>query len=406
MMIKNNTLLKRKILALVIIAGLSMGVSIANADDIKWILYKSDTGIFDVRAANKFDTKTSSFRIDDERIANSSTAISVVDQRRFKDTFKSYLIKIDQTIGPALTYDQIETFLNYEIQNYTNRYIDMNAVIKNKELKYFNGKPGAELQISYEDPDMGARSTRVRILYTDATRVEQSLTGDEHILYGYQAKKFFKTLLIRDGLSYTEGKLGGDWGTHTSPMGLFTVFLPHPAPPYVMKEPRIKAASKNSELISQTFYDPVWGHKIFYRVHGYKFNQELSMANVKKVLFDKHVSKYKRDSSTFQFTKTPTENHMILETEMNINPPSKALHANFARLRVFFAKNYMVVQEIISTKPLATSTLIDKTMNLIEFHPDKVNEVSQKSQNPSESQTKPQEEELEEPEGKVEATVN
>ncbi len=357
-----------------------MGFSTTNADGGQWDYYVSDTGIFEVQTPMEFETETINFRLDNERVVHSSTAISMADQRRFKNAFKSHLIQFDQTIGPALTDDQIEIFLSYDVKNYTKRYDGMNAVLKKKELKFIRGFPGAELHISYEDPEIGVQNVRARIIYTDVTRLEQSLTGNQYIMYDYKADKFFETLDVEEGLHYSVGKIDEGWGHYTSPLGIFSVSIPRATPPYVAKDPKITHSEKK-ELISQTIHDPIWGHNIFYRVYGYQFDQPLTAASVQNILTKNHISKYKKGKSSISYEKTSTDTHHIVETQMSIQAPQKAPYASYAHLRVFFIDNYMIVQEVISSKELVKSALANSLMSFVEFHPDKAAKKLQPPEN-------------------------
>lgn len=357
-----------KKLTTLLFAGLVAVAPTAVADDYKWSTHQSSTGIFDISVPSEMETSINKLRLDEQRVASSSTLISIHDQRRYKGTFKSYLVRLDQTIGPALTHEQIELLLNTDLKDYLFRYDGMNPVVKNSELKFFNNKPGAEILVQYQDPELGVQNTRARIVYTDASRIELSLTGDSHILYGFKADKFFESLAVNEGLTRDQGKLSVDWKTHISPLGIFSVSLPPVTDPFVPEAPKMTKTQK-TDLISQTFLDPVWGQKIFYRVHGYKFDRSLSQKNFQKVIFEHHINKFKPPPGNIKFKKTPEAGYNVIEAEFPITPPAKASYANYVRLRILHSGRHLVVQEIICSKNFMASPLIGNLLGNLVFDP-------------------------------------
>ncbi|HBR69850.1 MAG TPA: hypothetical protein DEA55_10800 [Rhodospirillaceae bacterium] len=357
-----------KKLTALLFAGVVAIAPTAIADDYKWTTYQSNTGIFEIMVPSEMEATNNKLRIDEQRVASSSTLISMHDQRRYKGTFKSYLVRLDQSIGPPLTHEQIELLLNTDLKDYLIRYEEMNPVVKNSELKFFNNKPGAEILVQYQDPELGTQNTRARILYTDASRLEMSLTGDPHILHGFKADKFFESMVVNEGLSYDPGKLNVDWKTHISPLGIFSVSLPPVIDPFVPEAPKITKTQK-TDLISQTFLDPVWGQKIFYRVHGYKFDRNLSQKNLQKVIFEQHINKFRPPPGNIKFQKTKEADYDVIEAEFPITPPSKAVYATHARLRIIHSGRHLVVQEIICSKNFMSATLIGNLLGNLVFDP-------------------------------------
>lgn len=349
-------------------AGLVAAAPTAIADDYKWSMYQSNTGIFELLVPSEMEATNNKIRMDEQRVASSSTLISMHDQRRYKGTFKSYLVRLDQTIGPPLTHEQIELLLNTDLKDYLIRYEGMNPVVKNSELKFFNNKPGAEMVVQYLDPELGNQNTRVRILYTDASRIEMSLTGDTHILHGFKADKFFENLSVNEGLTYDQGKLSVDWKTHISPLDIYSVSLPPVIDPFVPEAPKITKTQK-TDMISQIFLDPVWGQKIFYRVHGYKFDRPLTQKNLQKVIFEQHINKFRPPPGTIKFKKTSESDHDVIEAEFPISPPAKAVYATHARLRIIHSGRHLVVQEIICSKNFMASPLISNLVGNLVFDP-------------------------------------
>jgi len=339
-----------------------------------WIVYKSETGIFDVRIPDEFETKVNPFRIDESRILQNAEIASVIDQRPFRNSIKSYIVKIDQTLGPSFTDADIHELIDDEIKTYSRHYSKLGGIIKKKKKGMFRNVPGVEIYITFEDPDLGTQGMRTRTIFLGVTRLRQTITGPDHIMYSYKSKDFFDSLIMYPGIATSKGAFGKDWEFHTSPLGIFTVALPPVNEPYVPKEPIIKS-SKKSEVIKHIIHDPVLDYNIFYNVYGYKFDRNLTYADVRQVLVKRHISKYGVDPSTLKFDRIIVDKIPTMQTDMTVYPPRKVPYLNYVRLKVFFKNNYMMVQEVMSSKALAKSGFTDNIMKLAAFHPESAVEL-------------------------------
>jgi hypothetical protein len=66
-----------------------------------------------------------------------------------------------------------------------------------------------------------------------------------------------------------------------------------------------------------------------------------------------------------------------METTFLIRPPEAYPYIHSVKLRSYFAGNYMIVQEILTSGPLSNSALAKNLSNYLKFTPEKTHEARQ-----------------------------
>lgn len=192
-----------------------------------WRTYEAPNGLFVARFPAEADFVSHTIRNSEETVLNSGELVAIVDQRPFKNAVKSYIVKFDQTIGQPFTLNEIKAYISSAIEDYVAYYGALNGTIKNKTIiEDEDGYITGEIDIKYEDEDMGAQGVNVRIKMSDYTKYEQIISGPDHIMYALEAKNFFSTFKMNYGQTKLNKSFSEDWVAHEAPSGLFTILLP------------------------------------------------------------------------------------------------------------------------------------------------------------------------------------
>ena len=336
-----------------------------------WTTYKSDTGAFTTLFPSDKKISRAFVRLEDANAAFSEEMSAVLDQRPYRNTVKRYVLKLDQTIGPALTKEEIEVLLDNEVETYKQYYAPMGGVLNDLKKGNFAGYPGREIYISYNDPEFGPQGIRAVFALTDVSKVAQIIMGSDDTIYAYKTKDYFASLGLWRGLSkVADGKFATGWKPYTVPSQIFTVDLPPVNPPFVLSDPKL-AVKGRSEIITDIFSDPVRQQKIFYTVTSHKFTAPLTFKDAEQVILSEHLNKYKISMRGLQFARNPDGKVPVITLESAIVPPNDRPYANYVRLRAYFYGPYMIVQEMVGSATLVRSEFINYTMAQIEFHPQK-----------------------------------
>jgi hypothetical protein len=373
-----NKKLKRS-LTLFLTTGLALlPVTVLKADD--WTNYESPSGVFMVRIPEGYTAATMQFMVGDERAAHSEELSSLIDQRPYKNTMKSYIIKFDQTIGPSLTSNDVAQILAEEFNGYINYYKKMEGVVRTRITDGVAGHWGGEIMISYRDPTFGVQSIRSRVLFNETTRLQQIVIGADDQMNSYATRDFFDSLVFESGVSKVEESVREKWLTMESPTGMFTMLYPDVlAPPYYTVEPKAQWDDKN-EVVSISFNDPVRNEKIFFNVYGYRFNSDLDYASVQEVLTKRHIMKQRSSAKGVRLNKGigtgKEEDGMVkfpfMETSYSIRPLKDFPYVTSVRLRAMFSGKTMLVMETMTSNALFTSPLVENLMSFVNYQPNKL----------------------------------
>lgn len=352
-----------------IIAGFSAGVYAAEG----WKEYKSKSGVYRSRVPTDYTLTESAFNFGNGALASSEELSKTIDQRPYTKTLKNYVIKFDQTIGPALTPEEVNVLLKDEMNLYIDYYSGLNGKIKEINDQGALGQWGGELYMTYDDPDVGLQHFKVRILFSESTKLHQIVIGPENTLNSYTTRDFFDKFYFYEGMAPTEEKIENTWLPLTSPKGRFTVqYPPELAPPYYTEEPVTNEGEK-ADYVGMAFRDPVRNHRIFYNVYSYSFGADLNYRTAQQVVFEKVIKKYRSTSSGLYFKKGVDEknNSSTLELTYNVNPQEGLPpFVQTIKIKAHFRGNTVVVQELMSSQLLVRSKFAEKLMNMFYFHPE------------------------------------
>lgn len=375
-------LLKRPLPGFLAFLVLTVPVA-ATAKD--WLVYQSPSGVYEARFPEGFKSSTTQFLIENERAVHAEETTAIVDQRPYKNTLKSYIIKFDQTFGPPLGNSNVAQLLNEEFQNYIDFYAPLGGVVVNRNTDGFDGHWGGEIQISYTDPEYGEQSLRARILYGEDTRLQQIVIGTRDLMDSYATRDFMQSLIFDPGVSIVKGTVREEWLMMESPTGMFTLLYPgQKAPPYFSAPPQASWDEK-TELVAAVYHDPVRNENVYFNIYGYQFDNDLDFPAVQEVLTKRHINKYRQAVKGIRFDKGISkgsekkgmQEFPFTETTFPIKPPKDHPYISNVRLRSFFAGKNMVVMETMTSNPLFTSTLVDNLMTFVNFQPNKMHEAVQ-----------------------------
>jgi hypothetical protein len=365
------TIKKPALLLLFFCIALTSATSVWAQADSDWEPYASDTGIFRSRVLKDHKVEINVLRIDPKTLIHSETVSSVVDERPFRNALRKYTIRVEQTLGEALTDEEINNMIDFELKYYTNYFRSKGGLVKTSEKNLYSNIIGGELYISYEDPKMeGLQGLRVRTVLSESTKVTQMVEGPDSIMRMLPTNDFFNSMVITPGLTKKNGELLAEWKTHVSPLEIFSATLPPVAPPYIMEEPAVNHAEK-SESMGIVVNDPVRGQKIFYNIYGYRLDRDLSFADAQKVALKRHVSKHLDVVKGIEFERNTKSKFPMMSVDYAIKAPEQYPYLGIVKLRVTFMKNYMIVQELVTSRDLAESPLVASLLSLVMFHPEK-----------------------------------
>ncbi|MGB4107146.1 MAG: hypothetical protein WBK55_05050 [Alphaproteobacteria bacterium] len=376
--------MKRPLLGLLAISLLAIP-AVAMAKD--WLIFQSPSGVYEARFPEGFKSSSARFLINDNRAVHAEETTAIVDQRPYKNTLKSYIIKFDQTFGPELNANNVSQLLSEEFRNYIDFYEPMGGVLVNQNMEGYNGHWGGEIQISYKDPEYGEQSLRARILYGNDTRLQQIVIGTKDLMDSYATRDFMQSLIFDPGVSIVKGLVREQWLTMESPTGMFTMLYPgEKAPPYFTAPP-ISNWDKKTEVVVAVYHDPVRNENVYFKVYGYQFDNDLDFAAVQEILTKRHINKYRQATKGIRFNKGISSGNEkkgmlkfpFMETTFPINPPKDHPYISTVRLRSFFSGKNLMVMETMTSDPLFASTLVDNLMGFVNFQPDKIHEATKPS---------------------------
>lgn len=339
--------------------------------DASWVKFVSQTAIYKVRIPREHTVRRDTFSTGQKRTVYSEELSAIYDQRPYKNTIKSYVVKIDQTIGPAFSNDELAKMVKSDIQYYTDFYRSLNGTVKDLQKEETSSLKGALLYIEYNDPEFGPQGFRIRIRYSDFTKLQQMVTGPIDTMFAYKTRDFFDSLKMEPGLyNIVDKKLDLTWQPLTMPKDIFTLYLPPKANFFYTQDPVTKSDQKSDSVLI-AFEDPVRNQKLLFNNTAYRFDADLTYADVFDVLVANHISKNKKSAAGVEIKKGTYDGIPVMETEYTVNPPRQYPFMKHIRLRALFRGNYVLVQEMMGSRILTDSDFASTLLMITNFHPEK-----------------------------------
>ena len=338
----------------------------------RWTPYKSESGLYETRFPVGYNSTTAPLRITPDKIIYGERVSATIKGKTNETQIEHYATNLAQTLGPAITGEKEKlALLDKDIQAYIDHYETQGGTIREVDKKYHNEDTLiGKLYITYENQANELISAIAQILVSPTTKIQQVMTMPDTLVYTPNAKRFLETFAILPPPTTKEGNIKEDWIQHTSPLNIFTTYLPHIAEPYITETPTIKHTD-NAESIRLAFHDPMLGHDIFYNVYAYKLNTDLSYVRAKNFLRKKHISKHPGAQPNIQLSREISDKYPFLSASYGVRPPENFPFVEVVILRGLFLNNYIVVEETITSRALMDSPLITTLQNALEFHPPK-----------------------------------
>ena len=333
-----------------------------------WTDYKDEDGIFYVLMPDNYKVNKKVFRMNDKEVYTSTESTATIDNTDFIDVVKKFAIRYDQTFARTIANNDIPDLLDKDLGKYIKYYESIGGVVRDKELGSFNSRPGGEVIMAYRTEDGKLASTRIRIVYSDTTRLEQIYTGPEESMFDHRAKDFFNSLTLKDGRTAYEDDITRFWSDVVSPFELFKISVPNAAPPYVPEDIKISKNDKVERLSLQLF-DPVYDNTLFYNVYGYRFGTLMTMENVQQVIMEKHLKKFRIDIRKLKFSHASNGAYPVLGTKMHFSPPDAYPYMNTIKLNAYYYGPFVVVQEMVGNNIHIESDVATRIMKYLQFTP-------------------------------------
>lgn len=376
--------------------------SATEEDDDKagWEYHRGPSGAFEVRFPRAFKQKIKSLRLDKKDVIYSSEIVATVGENQDPRKNKVFLISVDQTFGDPISTKMVKALLKADLTRYLRSIKRSGGVLRSESDINERGVRGKELLITFnEGPNK--QGMRVKIMYTDVSKIQQVLSGPASSVYAYKSNDFFESLRAYNGRPKQEGSLEEEWEKHVSPLGISTLTVPQAQKPF-MDAPLQFQNSNRIEKGMMVITDPILGYKTYYVYYGYEMDKNMDADDIRTLLYSQHVAKYgssvTRESIKLKIKKQPDKT--IVYTKMYVNPPPSAPYSDTIYLQAQFKGKYVIVQEVRGSKGHVLSPLMKSIVSLIDFHPDKAGQTPEQIKEQRESKKKQAQagEETEEPE--------
>lgn len=366
------------------LAGFALtGLSgLALAQKVTWEFHKSLTGAFDVRFPSKYKMKSIPLRIDEKSVLFRTEIVATGGEGPDgKANQKVYLVKVDQSMATRLKKKDITKLLEVDAYKYKKSAQNSGGEVVSSEPIKFEGFVGREMYVTYGDGD-NKQGVRVKIMYTDVSRIEMVLTGPASSMYAFKSNDFFNSLKVYDGPGKVDGTPGENWQDFESPLGLFTLRLPPPDNSFTAGPPKFAHDGKK-EKGRFAFVDPILKYKTFFNFYGYKINEKMNFDKVKTFLLTAHVAQY-ADKIRLEDLKIDTEtapdgSHGKVTTLVRMRPLERYPYINTILIQALFNDNGIVVLEFMGANTHVETPLGKNVFSLVKFHPEKYAEKAEAS---------------------------
>jgi hypothetical protein len=364
-----NPLQKFSILCAVALLGAAVfSLSQAMAADDEWVFYESPSGTFKTHMLSEHTDRLNTFIIGDKAAVNSQEIASKPDKNIIDGSLQSYIVKFDQTIGPALNDTTISDIVRKEFKLYEDFYKNYKGIVNERTMDGTLGHFGGFLRISFEDPQKGPQTARIRILVSGSTKLTQIAVGPLDSLSSLRTRKYFNDFQFADGISVPKMKIRETWKSLQSPLGIFTIYTPpNVAAPYFPNPPGVKNSDK-AEVISHVFKDPLREETLGYNVYGYIIETGINDMVAKSFVLKNHINKLKPLTNKIKFLpvkngRSPT----LTEVTFQIAGISPNASPRQVVIQFDFKNSKLIVQELIGSEALTGSPFAKTLLNLVDF---------------------------------------
>lgn len=372
------TLSRKILLPLVLLTFSFLSVAVTkqtHAEDRDgWARYFSPIGLFSVRMPANYEEKRSALKLNNDQIVFSETIKATVDQRPFRPSVKTHIVKLDQTIGQPFGKKQIQGMIKADIANYIEHYRSKDALLIEKKYGEILGNLYGEIDMIYDDDDLGPQGVRVRLTYTSNSKLQQIMVGPDDILNSTLANDFFESLQLKDGITTETDQFNANWRIQQSPLEIFSQAYPLKEAPFIKNELEI-SSDDTSERVGLIVDDPLTGNKLHFNVYGYDLPKSLVYEDAENFLIKKHISKYSNTFEGIQINKANSDMAYMISTNFRARGSKIANNDDMVILNLYFLKNYVVVQELYGVPSLTTSSVADTLQASLEFHPKQAYEL-------------------------------
>lgn len=361
-------MLKKIILPSLFLFSLALaGTAIAQS----WVYFKSKTALFNVRVYNNIKEEINKFRISEKTVAQYGQSVSTFDQRQYKGgVVKNYIIKYEQTLGLPFGQQDAANLIKKEMDLYTDYYTTLNGTLVDKtDLMTEDGFPAGEIWVDYMDPAIGEQSIKIKVIFTESTKFQHIISGPRKWITSHKTKEHVESLDLKAGYMQDRGSIQEEWRSVTSPMRLFTVFLPEPGSAYFPYDYKVYF-DRHTERVSAVFRDPIWNMKVYYNVYGYIPNGEVNTARAQSIVTQRHIKRHRLTADGLKFTHLTVADKNIMETSYDILAPKGKPNVRWVKLRVQHEDNKMVVHELLGPKHIIDGPFFEYLLNNGKFHPD------------------------------------
>lgn len=353
-----SRIFRQALLASCLLAGAAIAASPASAQD--WRTYREQQNLYSLSFPGPYDIENESYvYVNDRNRLCAAEVVTTLDLRPYEPASKYYILKMAQTLGKALTGAQQKELLEREINIYTQHYTAMNGTVVQTNFDAPQGdNPGGYVAIEFEDPKQGPQMVKARFVLTNYSLFQHIVISNRQDLLAPVTKDFLNSLIAENGLCPVGKNTVSDWKTLTPPLEIFTVGLPPLAKPYLQKEPEISSQNK-SDRISSSFYDPLLKQKIFANIYGYEMDREIGRAEADAFLQERFISKYPVLAESTATSNLSGLSFPAFEVTFSIKPPDEFPYMNTIRIRIAYARNYIMAYEIRGSKNLVEGPLAD-----------------------------------------------
>lgn len=355
---------------LILALGLIHPAHMAHAES-DWIGYGSVSETFQLTVPDNYKAIRQEFKMAKGHHLYSESLDATVDYRPYQTVVNHYSMAMDQTIGIGMTEKERSTLIERDLEriltNYRSQY---SAVLKKRELLSIGNNIIGELAVSF-DKDDSIRTIRTKIIMTPYQRIKLLLDTPERSAYSMLSNDFIEGVRFVSKAETDSVTLENSWETHTSLSNIFTVLLPPIIAPYVRQIPD-KKANDRTDTISIRINDPIREHPLFYNTRAYIFDQPVGPNMAKTIMTKAHMARYLNnpDKVPFRTYNINDGEIMGIETSFFVGTPPNHPTANAIYLQAQYKGNFLVIQEINTSRELINGTLSKALQSMLYFHPE------------------------------------
>ncbi len=338
----------------------------AQLDD--WAYLEPEYGAFEARFPKEHTAIERKIRLDENNESYLSTYSAKVKERGYE---KTYLIKLEQKIGDRLSANMIAYALATDTAQYEKMAKSLGGeLITEADLTYkeFRGK---DLFLTYKDKTTKIKmGIRVRILFTDVSRLYMVVQGPADLSYSYRSNNFFDNIRLFDGRQQLKGNFADSMESYTSPKNIFTLKAPKIGNPFIEKEPE-KNETARTDSIRLAYVDPIIKYKTYYSVKSFITDETLTNLQVRALLVEDFIKVYMKNASptSIRVEEISINDRKIFTAQASIPTTPENPNINFLMLEAHQKDNIVAVQEMAGTAALVLSPFALSTFAAFKFHP-------------------------------------